>query len=500
LRGASGEFSAGSITADSISGNGIALTAINASNIASGTLNTARVSGSYTGITGVGTLTAGTWNANVIGNVYTTANSANGANTIVARDANGNFTANIVTATFAGNASTITDINASNITSGTISNARTTADSANGASTIVARDANGSFAANVITGTTGTFTNVSGNGIALTAINASNVTSGTLDNARTTANSANGASTIVQRGSSGEFTAGAITASSFTGSGTGISAINASNISSGTIDNARTTAASANGASTIVLRDSTGNFTANTGTFTSVSGNHTSGSWTANVIGAQYGGTGSANLTADNVILGNGASAVKVVAPGTSGNVLTSDGTTWISQAGGGGGAGTISRTDFTATQGQTVFSVSYPVNFIDVYRNGVKLATADFTATNGTSFTLVTGANAGDIIQAEVFSSLNLYQTITTDTFSGNGVQTVFTMSVVPADAASTLVAISGVVQAPANYGVSGTTLTFTDAPPSGSNNISVRYLGVAAAGSFSKAQAMGLNLVFGR
>jgi trimeric autotransporter adhesin len=483
LRGTSGEFSAGAITADSISGNGIALTAINASNIASGTLGTARVSGSYTGITGVGTLTAGTWNANVIGNVYTTANSANGANTIVARDANGNFTANIVTATFAGNASTITDINASNITSGTISNARTTADSANGASTIVARDSNGSFAANVITGTTGTFTNVSGNGIALTAINASNVTSGTLDNARTTANSANGASTIVQRGSSGEFTAGAITASSFTGSGTGISAINASNISSGTIDNARTTAASANGASTIVLRDSTGNFTANTGSFTSISGNVTSGAWNGSVIGTQYGGTGSANLTADNVILGNGASTVKVVAPGTLGNVLTSDGTTWVSQAGGGGGgAGTITRTDFTATQGQSTFVVSYPVGLIDVYRNGVKLATTDFTATNGTSFTLVTGANAGDIIQAEVFSSLNLYQTITTDTFSGNGVQTVFTMSVAPPDAASTLVAISGVVQAPANYGVSGTSLTFTDAPPSGSNNISVRYLGVSA------------------
>jgi hypothetical protein len=483
LRGASGEFNAGAITADSISGNGIALTAINASNIASGTLGTARVSGSYTGITGVGTLTDGTWNANVIGNVYTTANSANGANTIVARDANGNFTANIVTATFAGNASTITDINASNITSGTISNARTTADSANGASTIVARDANGSFAANVITGTTGTFTNVSGNGIALTAINASNVTSGTLDNARTTAASANGASTIVQRGSSGEFTAGAITGASFTGSGTGISAINASNISSGTIDNARTTAASANGASTIVLRDSTGNFTANTGSFTSISGNVTSGAWNGSVIGAQYGGTGSANLTADNVILGNGANTVKVVAPGTLGNVLTSDGTTWVSQAGGGGGgAGTITRTDFTATAAQTVFTVSYPVGFIDVYRNGVKLATTDFTATNGTSFTLTTGANSGDIVQAEVFSSLNLYQTITTDTFSGNAVQTVFTMSVEPPDAASTLVVVSGVVQEPANYSVSSTSLTFTTAPPSGSNNISVRYLGVAA------------------
>lgn len=44
--------------------------AIAASQITSGTINTARISGSYTGITGVGTLTAGTWNASPIGNSY----------------------------------------------------------------------------------------------------------------------------------------------------------------------------------------------------------------------------------------------------------------------------------------------------------------------------------------------------------------------------------------------------------------------------------------------
>lgn len=42
----------------------------NASNISSGTLGTARLSGSYTGITGVGALTAGTWNASTIGPTY----------------------------------------------------------------------------------------------------------------------------------------------------------------------------------------------------------------------------------------------------------------------------------------------------------------------------------------------------------------------------------------------------------------------------------------------
>lgn len=45
------------------------------------------------------------------------------------------------------------------------------------------------------------------------------------------------------------------------------------------------------------------------------------------------GGTGASTLTANNVILGNGTSAVQFVAPGTSGNVLTSNGTTWASSA-----------------------------------------------------------------------------------------------------------------------------------------------------------------------
>lgn len=45
------------------------------------------------------------------------------------------------------------------------------------------------------------------------------------------------------------------------------------------------------------------------------------------------GGTGATTLTANNVILGNGTSAVQFVAPGASGNVLTSNGTTWQSTA-----------------------------------------------------------------------------------------------------------------------------------------------------------------------
>jgi hypothetical protein len=68
--------------------------------------------------------------------------------------------------------------------------------------------------------------------------------------------------------------------------------------------------------------------------------------------------------------------------------------------------------TEFTATASQTTFSVpSYTVGFIDVYRNGVMLGSADYTATNGTTVVLATGATAGDLVEVisfQVSSVLN--------------------------------------------------------------------------------------------
>jgi microcystin-dependent protein len=50
-------------------------------------------------------------------------------------------------------------------------------------------------------------------------------------------------------------------------------------------------------------------------------------------LAVSSGGTGLTTLTANNVILGNGTSTPTFVAPGTSGNLLTSNGTTWQSTA-----------------------------------------------------------------------------------------------------------------------------------------------------------------------
>jgi hypothetical protein len=67
-------------------------------------------------------------------------------------------------------------------------------------------------------------------------------------------------------------------------------------------------------------------------------------------------------------------------------------------------------------------------------------------------------------------------------DQFSGNGTTTAFTMSYAPASTTSMVVCISGVVQNPNTYGISGLTLTFSAAPPTGTNNIAVLYLGIPA------------------
>ena len=352
-RDANGSFTANVVTATTgsftnISGNGVALTAINASNITSGTLDNAR----------------------------TTGNTANSASTIVLRDASGNFGSNVITASlFSGDGSGINAINASNISSGTIANARTTASSSNGASTIVQRDSGGNFSANTVTAA------IIGDLSGGSNINASNISSGTIGNAFTTANSSNGASTIVLRDAGGAFAAGAITGTSFSGNGASITAINASAITSGTIDNARTTASSSNGASTIVARDSGGNFSANTvtattGSFTSVSGNGVAltainaSNISSGTLVVGRGGTGLTTITAENVILGNGSNAVKVVAPGTANNVLTSNGTSWISQA--------VSA--------------------------GITLT--DDTSTNATRYPLLTSATSGSISTANVSST----------------------------------------------------------------------------------------------
>jgi hypothetical protein len=82
-------------------------------------------------------------------------------------------------------------------------------------------------------------------------------------------------------------------------------------------------------------------------------------------------------------------------------------------------------------------------------------------------------------------------------DTFSGNGSTTAFTMQIAPASVNSVIVVVSGITQDPSTYTISGTTLTFSAAPPTGTSNISVRHLGIAGIPNTPSANSVGPSAI---
>jgi len=82
----------------------------------------------------------------------------------------------------------------------------------------------------------------------------------------------------------------------------------------------------------------------------------------------------------------------------------------------------TYTRTLFTATSGQTTFNVSYSIGYVDVYQNGVKLVNnTDFTATNGTSIDLATGATLNDNIEVIAFNTFSVANVVTQSTLNSS-------------------------------------------------------------------------------
>ena len=147
------------------------------------------------------------------------------------------------------------------------------------------------------------------------------------------------------------------------------------------------------------------------------------GTWNGTAIGAAYGGTGVANNSASTLTI-SGAYGTTLTVSGTTALTLPTSGYlissvsalganpvtgtpssttylrgdgTWATVSGGGGG--TYTRTTFTATGGQTTFTATYTVGYVQVYLNGVLLNSSDYTATSGTSIVLTTAASAGDLV-----------------------------------------------------------------------------------------------------
>jgi hypothetical protein len=98
------------------------------------------------------------------------------------------------------------------------------------------------------------------------------------------------------------------------------------------------------------------------------------------------GGTGSATLTANSVVLGNGTSALSanLIAPSTSGNVLTSNGTTWTSSAP--SGLGVSQSWSATAKVAGTTYTNSLTKPIMVLYRVTSSSSSALTVIVNGTT------------------------------------------------------------------------------------------------------------------
>ena len=79
-------------------------------------------------------------------------------------------------------------------------------------------------------------------------------------------------------------------------------------------------------------------------------------------------------------------------------------------------------------TEGQTSFTVTggYRINELAVFRNGTRLVDgSDFTARDGSTVTLVSGASVADTLEFQIFDSFNIADAInansTTQTISGS-------------------------------------------------------------------------------
>lgn len=103
------------------------------------------------------------------------------------------------------------------------------------------------------------------------------------------------------------------------------------------------------------------------------------------------GGTGAATLTSNAVLVGNGTGAVQAIAPGASGNVLTSNGTTWASSTPGASGATLSDDTTTNTTQ------------YIGMARATTGAWTSAYVASTKLYFNPSTG-----VLNATIFNSLS--------------------------------------------------------------------------------------------
>ena len=147
-------------------------------------------------------------------------------------------------------------------------------------------------------------------------------------------------------------------------------------------------------------------------------------------------------------------------------------------EIGGGGSNGFLTDifdgTTTPATDGSRVaFTISQSISdekFLMVFIDGVYQA-HDAYSVSGTTLTMADAPVAGRVLTVHSVSAAVQGDGLNVDNFSGDGSDTTFTLSLNPVHENNTQVYIDGVYQFKNTYAVSGTTLTFSSAPPNGSS-----------------------------
>jgi len=137
----------------------------------------------------------------------------------------------------------------------------------------------------------------------------------------------------------------------------------------------------------------------------------------------------------------------------------------------GGGGAGAFSTDTMTGDNSDTTLTLSQSPSSeedVIVFIDGVFQA-HDSYSVSGTTLTFSTAPATGRVVTAYTVKSAVSGTNLTHDAFSGDGSDTTFTLSIAPVHENNTQVYVDGVYQFKSTYSVSGTTLTFSSAPPNG-------------------------------
>lgn len=116
----------------------------------------------------------------------------------------------------------------------------------------------------------------------------------------------------------------------------------------------------------------------------------------SSTLGVANGGTGATTLTENNVLLGNGTGAPQFVAPGTSGNVLTSNGTTWTSAAAASGGVtsiGVVGQNGITISGSPVTSAGTVTMTLGAITPTTISTGTGTFTARVSAAGTVFTPA-----------------------------------------------------------------------------------------------------------